>query len=314
MLTNSKTPRTTLMIVVLIIASFLMAGCNNKMADQSYQGGWSIFKFWTWFDVSKAETIANAEADCAEQGMDLASIANNGKSWTCDITDTPTVIDPYLGWKPCAATDPEGFPLKSETYTQEQKACIYDMSAAPADDLATPEPGPTTGETCYFLGGRDEHELVFEVSESWLKDGAPLQQSWDMVAASGLEVFGDFNPETYEVANDGGAAQVLVCGDEAWVMPRETTADVPFWSISWIQKQGDEVTICEDDAGGPLQWIGLCAGNSEVISTHTSVSQLLMLSDFAHYANPLTAAMDSNVHPTKEQPLVLLQVFVKNAE
>lgn len=189
------------------------------------------------------------------------------------------------------------------------------------DDLATPNSGTSSDETCYLLGGRmfendKGYETISVVLESWLQEGAPMQMFTSQVVNKSMALPDGLNlRDEFEIVND--SAQALVCGNDAFVFARDPwpqaggDGNVLFLEISYIQKNASSVMVCEDDLGGSGSWSGLCAGSSVEVTHSTTVEKLLSLPDFQHYAAPLRAAMDATYTLTAEVPLQVVEVFTK---
>lgn len=165
---------------------------------------------------------------------------------------------------------------------------------APPEEPATPateEPAASanSNETSFIwiVGGRQDdqkkgYEYIAVADEKLIAEGTPLQPFFSQVTREGFVNSLNLGAQ-HEVLNDG--VQFLIVGDTAYIMPRETSASVSFWSISWIQYvAGKGILICVDDAGAPGDWIGACAGETMWVTTSMPVDQLLVSNLFSPWA------------------------------
>lgn len=161
------------------------------------------------------------------------------------------------------------------------------------DPNTTFEPtNPYADENVMLIGGRldgNQHgyEYIANANLSYIENGTPLQEYLSQV--TDYSFANTLNLESnHEILNDG--VQFVIVGDRAYIMPREKTSEVPFWTISYIQYDPNRgVFICSDDSGVPGDWYGGCAGKSMWVTTWMSLDNL-MLSDLfnpwvGHFVN-----------------------------
>lgn len=168
---------------------------------------------------------------------------------------------------------------------------------APSEPTATTiAPVSGSNSVVWIVGGRQDetqngYEYVAVANTELISKGVPLQEYLSQVTRSDF-VNSLSLPNDHQILNDGD--QFVIIGQTAYIMPREASSQVPFWSISWIQYDAEKgVMICVVDAGNPGDWIGACAGSSMWVTTSMPLNQLLTSDLFAPWAKEFASAQSA---------------------